>query len=114
MSREYLTVILEKYCDWLNLWMISEGSIHRYDISQFLVHDPRKKLYGSSELLVVIPSHYTVAYAAVTDGDEGGPAYLTAWLDIDKEDVEVVFLVQEFDTYVQAIYESQTGFLAKP
>ena len=95
---------LDVYCEWLNMWAATdEGQTHRYAPRQFMVYNPDEHLYGSYQVQSITPvGWYELWVIAVSDGDEGGPATLTVWID---EYGKVVHLVQEFDTSIQSIYD---------
>lgn len=116
-TNEVTYPVLDLYCQWLNMWTEAEaveGFHHRYTRDQFLVHDPDRRLWGTTELRSVIPnvSYHDLYIYQVTDGDEGGPAVLYAW--IHAHDGHIVYLAQEFDTMVQMIYSEEDGWLRRP
>jgi hypothetical protein len=120
MFAQELEIILEKYIQWLNMWNQASDiqSDHVYTTEQFRVYDQERSLYGTSGVTGVdLSGHYAVLHVAASDGDDGGPAYLTAWMTDERK---LVHLVQEFDTYVQSIFDATTDpkgedqWLSKP
>jgi hypothetical protein len=108
-DEEVIQVVLEKYCHWLNLWVrrdSPEGHQHVYTPNQFTDYKPEQRLWGNTTVVARIDAYYPVFFIHASDGDEGGPCMLVAWLDFSEdEQPRVLHLTQEFDTYVQTIYE---------
>lgn len=113
--NNYLIAMLDKYCEWLNLWIDAEAGDdppRHYTPEQFLVHQPYRDLYGSGRINAIIPTGGSSAFdrvlveATVTDGDEGGPTDLTAWFELDTVNGTnpMIALIQGFDTQLQFIY----------
>lgn len=117
--QNYLMPMLDLYCEWLNAWSATDNdptNETHYDLHQFLVTDPERNLYGSGEVLAVVPGAGTwssafprfMVVAHVNDGDEGGGHDLTAWFEVnDDNTTTIVAMVQGFDTNMQFIYEDR-------
>jgi hypothetical protein len=114
VSNELVKLTIEKYCNWLNLWMVAEQSDHRYHPNQFYKYDPKRRLFGQVSVLSTAKTYYSILVLEVSDGDEGGPAVLVSFLQEGNEGWTVHHLVQEFDTNVQSIWDAERGFLSTP
>lgn len=117
--NNFLVVMVDAYCEWLNAWLDDEArqGMHpndpkfRYEPKQFLVNDPENRLYGQGEIHALVPTGGSSTWgrvlveATVFDGEEGGPTDLTAWFDLDTSNGTnpLVAMVQGFDTDLQFI-----------
>lgn len=101
-SDEALNVTMDVYCIWLNKWLEADDvSEHRYAPGQF---EP-------ATVKAIVPMWDYLYVFEVSDGDEGGPAELYAWIDNDGS---LTHLMQGFDTNVQSIFDREKGFLNTP
>jgi hypothetical protein len=102
-------IALAKYAEWLNLW-IAEDRTPQWPIVDLTVDD-FFKYEGETEILGLVEiggwRNYLHMVIRAGYGDEGGPSFIFATFRNDLLDghPELVFMVQEFDTYIQAIYD---------
>ena len=92
---------LELYCQWLNMWGQHSDPEDSWDIKP-------QDFQEYSKVLTTVDYSYgsdTIAVIEANNGDDGGPATLTVWAH-KEEPHEVHHIVQEFDTYVQSIYDA--------
>jgi hypothetical protein len=92
---------LNLYCQWLNSWSehykedwsLTTENFQEY--SKVLSHVPYD---GLSDFFLVAADY----------GDDGGPAILAVWA-VNEAPHEIHYMVQEFDTYIQPIYDNSNA-----
>lgn len=109
---------LEKYSEWLNMWIEDQDadSEYRYAADHFLRFDPANGYFGGTTLLVYARlTDCILIHFSCSNGDDGGPTILTCFYDDDNRyvldaaspDWQLDYMVQEFDTMRQEIFNRE-------
>ena len=123
IERTDVKEVMEKWLHYYNLWL-DEGLADRgpkSTLDQWTVTDYQRNLYGHTVVVGEIDAGRAwntskILLIETSDGDDGGPSALTAgWSgSLLDEDLELSFIVHEFDTIPCLIWSREDGFRVPP
>jgi len=114
LMEELLDLALEEYCKWVSKWCKASEIEEEYfpTVESFRVFDPERGLYGETVIYACVEVGRSevmpriMLHASVFNGDNGGPAELTAFFEgnMSKDEWNLIYMLQHFDTNIAEIY----------